>query len=63
MTNPRALWVTGDANEAVTSALEEIEVLLVELIDPSGLQVTERELIERWGWPQVDLDALLAEEF
>jgi hypothetical protein len=57
-----ALRVTGDANEAVKSALQEIEVLLVELIDSMGRQVTERELIERWGWPQVDLDELLADE-
>ncbi|MFL5347716.1 MAG: hypothetical protein ACJ8AT_23250 [Hyalangium sp.] len=57
-----ALQVTGDANEGVAAALEELEALLVELIEPSEKQVTERELIERWGWPEVDLDELLMDE-
>jgi hypothetical protein len=57
-----ALQVTEDANEGVAASLEEVEALLVELIDPSGKQVTERELIERWDWPQVDLDELLMDE-
>jgi hypothetical protein len=54
-----ALQVTGDANEGVAASLE---ALLIEMIDPSGKQVTEREMIERWGWPDVDLDQLLADE-
>jgi hypothetical protein len=57
-----ALRLTGDATEGVAAALEEVEALLVELIDPSGKQVPERELIERWGWPHVDLEQLLMDE-
>lgn len=57
-----ALQVTGDASEGVTASLKEIEALLVEMIDPSGKQVTEREMIGRWGWPDVDLEQLLVDE-
>jgi len=57
-----ALQVTGDANEGVAASLEEIEALLIDMIDPSGKQVTEREMIERWGWPDVDLEQLLMDE-
>jgi len=31
-------------------------------VAPEGKRVTERELIERWGWPEVDLDQLRIEE-
>lgn len=57
-----ALRLTGEANEDLTAALEELDLLLVELIEPSGKQVPERELIERWGWPLVDLEELLMDE-
>lgn len=57
-----ALRATGRANSRVKEALSEVETLLVELISPSGKQVTEREMIERWGWPQVDLQQLLQDE-
>jgi hypothetical protein len=57
-----ALRMTGDANDGVAAALEDVDALLVELIDPTGKQVTEREMIERWDWPQVDLDDLLRSE-
>jgi hypothetical protein len=57
-----ALELTRDADKGVAAALEETETLLRELIEPSGKRVTERELIERWGWPDVDLGELLADE-
>ncbi len=54
--------MTGDVDESIAAALKDVEALLLELIDPSGKEVTERELIERWGWPQVDLENLETEE-
>jgi hypothetical protein len=57
-----ALRMTTDANEGVEAALEDLEAVLMELIEPSGKQLTERELIERWGWPQEDLEQLLMDE-
>jgi hypothetical protein len=57
-----ALRVTGRANAGVEAALAEVNALIEELIAPEGKRVTERELIERWGWPEVDLDQLRIEE-
>lgn len=57
-----AIRVTGQANDGVVTALAEVDALLEELLAPEGKRVTERELIERWGWPEVDLDQLLMDE-
>lgn len=54
--------VTRRATEGVMTALAEIDALLTEMIAPGGEQITEREMIERWGWPEVDLDYLEQEE-
>jgi hypothetical protein len=54
--------VTRRATNGVVTALAEIDALLTEMIAPGGKQITEREMIERWGWPEVDLDQLEQEE-
>jgi hypothetical protein len=53
-----ALTVMIRANDGVRASLAEVDAVLLELIDPSRMQVLERELIERWGWPKVDIDDL-----
>jgi hypothetical protein len=57
-----ALDVTGRTNDGVAAALAEVDALLAEMIAPGGKQIREREMIERWGWPEVDLNELEEEE-
>jgi len=57
-----ALMVMIRSNEGVEASLAEVDAVLLELMDPSGRQVPERELVERWGWPKVDIDELRRRE-
>jgi hypothetical protein len=57
-----AIDVTKEANEGVAEAIADVEVLLHEMIAPGGEHVPEREMIARWGWPEVDLEDLLSSE-
>lgn len=57
-----ALHITGRANTQVNAALAEVEELLVEMIAPDGKTISEKELMARWGFPDVDIEELLRDE-
>jgi len=57
-----AIALTDDANRALAAALEPVDAILFELISPDDRTVEEAELIARFGWPEIDLQALLDAE-
>ncbi len=57
-----ALELAVSANSKIAADLTEIDELLAEMISPEGKKVALVELVEKWGWPEVDLEELEREE-
>ncbi|AKF10394.1 hypothetical protein [Sandaracinus amylolyticus] len=57
-----ALALQDRASRALGAALVDIDDVLAELIAPDGRTFTEPDLVARWGWPDVDLLHLRAQE-
>jgi hypothetical protein len=57
-----SIFETGVANREIARALERIDTLLCELISPGDRAFTFDEMVERFAWPDVDLDQMLDDE-
>jgi hypothetical protein len=57
-----AIMLTSEANKGVAVAMGEVEGLLRELISPVDRQISESEMVSRWGWPEIDIEHLRQEE-
>jgi hypothetical protein len=58
----RAQDLGARRGRALGAALEPIEALLFELISPDDRTIEESVRVARFGWPEIDLQALLDAE-
>lgn len=51
-----------EANRSFTTTLDEVEATLADFLDPVGRSFTKRELVENFGYPDVEVRHLELEE-